>query len=371
MEVKVDATGRGDKKWLRLRWTYEGKRVGLSLGTPDNAINRQQARKIALTIEMDFATGRYDHANYKRTYGLKTIGNKARVISCPDMYDRFLNVEVVGISKNGLEKYATVGSWVNRLIDVDCDRVDVAFAKNFVARLQERVCGNTAKSYLWILRKCWDWAARDYDVTMPNPWAVILTKVRSSRIEETKAFTRKEIQLILRTFYDHPQYCFYGDFVRFLVSTAARPGEVAPLVWADLLPDFSAVRIHKSFSKGSLRNTTKNNKPRVVDLPDTIVAMLGDRYKAQNPKPNDLIFPAPKGGKIDNHNFSGRVWTKVLEMAGLDHSKFYSLRHTGISHALANGGSLIEVAEQAGNSPKVMSDTYSHAIERRSVFKGF
>lgn len=377
MEVSVDSTGRGNKKWLRLRWTYPGhRRVGLSLGIPDTPINRQQAKKIAATIELDFATGRYDHANYKRNYGLKTQGNKARVIPCPEMFDRFLKAEVSGLSKSGLTKYVTVGNWVGKLLAVDCDRVDAIAVKNFVARLQEptegkRRVNNTVKSYLWILRMCWDWAARDYDVATPNPWAVVLPKVKSSRVKDTRAFTSEEIQRILASCYAHPRYCHYGDFLKFLVSIAARPGEVTPLTWGDLSPDFTSVSINKSLSRRELRNTTKNNKPRQVSLPGGTVEMLRDRYQTKKPKPTDLIFPAPKGGAIDSHDFSNRAWRKILGLAGLAHNKLYSLRHTGISHALASGQNIIDVAEQAGNSPKVMADTYAHSVERRSVFKGF
>jgi integrase len=238
---------------------------------------------------------------------------------------------------------------------------------------QDEVCDNTVKSYLWILRACWDWAVKDYDVVSPNPWAVILPKIKGSHIAPSKAFTAKEVRAILAGFYSSEYYRHYGDFVKFLVSIAARPGEVVPLVWGDLSPDFSTIEINKSFSRRNLRKTTKNNRPRTVTLPEGIITMLSDRYESYRkpPKPTDLIFPAPKGGVIDTHSFARRAWRTVLKSVGIKYIKFYSLRHTGISHALANGASLVELAEQVGNTPKVLSNTYAHSVERRSPFKEF
>lgn len=46
-----------DKGWLRLRWTYQGKRYALTLGLPDSNVNTTVAQQKAHQIELDTFDG--------------------------------------------------------------------------------------------------------------------------------------------------------------------------------------------------------------------------------------------------------------------------------------------------------------------------
>jgi integrase len=108
-----------------------------------------------------------------------------------------------------------------------------------------------------------------------------------------------------------------------------------------------------------------------VMLTQTVRDMLRTRHQSLNPQPNDLVFPAPKGGYMNDNRFRGKIWAPVLETCGIDYQKPYNLRHTGTSHAAASGASLAEIAEQTGHSKKVLMSTYLHAIDRKCVFPDF
>jgi integrase len=86
------------------------------------------------------------------------------------------------------------------------------------------------------------------------------------------------------------------------------------------------------------------------------------------PKPDDLVFPAPKGGAIDDHNLLNRVWKKVLATVGVEYRKSYAVMHLVISHALANGVNPIALVEQTGHDKRVLLSTYAHVIKSQSVF---
>ena len=54
--IKIEA----DKGWLRLRFTYQGKRKALALGLPDSKANRIFAEQKACQIEKDIYAGHFD-----------------------------------------------------------------------------------------------------------------------------------------------------------------------------------------------------------------------------------------------------------------------------------------------------------------------
>ncbi len=60
---------------LQLRFHFNGKRHYLSLGLPDNKVNRKAAEGKAKLIEADIAFDRFDHtlAKYKPQAALSTI----------------------------------------------------------------------------------------------------------------------------------------------------------------------------------------------------------------------------------------------------------------------------------------------------------
>ena len=49
--------------------------------------------------------------------------------------------------------------------------------------------------------------------------------------------------------------------------------------------------------------------------------------------------------------------------AGVEHPRPYALRHSFVSLLIAEGHNVVEVARQAGHSPKMALDTYAHVFE--------
>jgi integrase len=74
-----------------------------------------------------------------------------------------------------------------------------------------------------------------------------------------------------------------------------------------------------------------------------------------------LVFPALRGGAIDDHAFSQRAWKKVLQLAGIEHRVFNSARHTFVSHALRKLEPM-KVAELAGHNQQTLFKHYAAGI---------
>jgi integrase len=53
----------------------------------------------------------------------------------------------------------------------------------------------------------------------------------------------------------------------------------------------------------------------------------------------------------------------AAEAARLTNSRPYDLRHSFVSLLIAKGHNVVEVARQAGHSPKMALDTYAHVFD--------
>lgn len=80
-------------------------------------------------------------------------------------------------------------------------------------------------------------------------------------------------------------------------------------------------------------------------------------------QPDTPVFPAPKGGLMDDHLFCVRAWRKTLPAAGVTYRHPYCTRHTFISHALARGIKPLTVAEITGHDSQVLFKHYASEIE--------
>ena len=64
---------------------------------------------------------------------------------------------------------------------------------------------------------------------------------------------------------------------------------------------------------------------------------------------------------IDGNNFRKRVFSKVLQKAGLRQIRIHDLRHTYATLRLSKGDNIVDVSKQLGHhSVKITLDVYTH-----------
>jgi integrase len=228
----------------------------------------------------------------------------------------------------------------------------------------EPLSKRTIKTYLFALRACWNWAALDSKYHLAqgaNPWAVCIDRLGDmAPAQRKKIFTVAELQAIFKAFLDHPKYCHYADYARFLALTSTRPGETHGLRYRHLSEGFKTAWIGESISRSN-QKSTKTNKARDVDIVPSLQKVLADRYARLQPAPDDLVFTNMKGLPIDDTAFI-KIWKRILASCNIEYRSPYQLRHTGISLALHHGANPIALAEQTGHDKRVMLSTYSHAV---------
>jgi integrase len=368
MKVTIEC----DRGKLRLRWFYQGKRVNLSLGVDDNALGRAFAKEKAGQIEKDYSAGHYDATLLR--YKPRLMGKNPTEVSAPELFAKWTQYvfKEKGLAVRSIEaRYKPLESALKRHLDISANQVTESKARNFAAICMESLAPNTAKARLWLLQSCWDWANGKYHIAADNPWKGIAARIKAQPSRKARPFSETEIKEILASFQSSRYYSHYYSVVMFLIHTAVRPGEAFALKWRSVADDFSHVAIREAVSRGHRRDTTKTGKPRVIYLSPVIAQMLMALHCNKQPKPDDLVFPGPRGGTLDDHMFAQRAWKRVLESVGVDYRSLYCIRHSAISHALSRGANPVELSEQTGHSKAILLSTYAHAIEKRSLFVEF
>lgn len=366
--VKVEVAG----KRLRLRWTYQGRRYALAVGLPNTSVNRKFAQQKASQIELDIISGNFDDTLEK--YKPKRAATQDLApITAGDVFEKFMvdQKKTKGLQIGSICRYTGALRQLQRFFkDKPVEFIGAEDAGNFAANLKEHCKDRTTKDYLILIRACWDWGGLKHLIEFNvNPWNAVLDRIKVAPQQRVKPFAAAEVKAIESAFRNDRYYAHYADFVTFLFGTGCRFGEAAGLQWQHVADDFQTVWFGESVSRG-VRKTTKTGKARTIILTSKMGNLLAAR-KSKSCKPGDLVFPAPKGGPINDHTFRRRAWKGVLGKTGIDYRKPYATRHTVISHALANGANYLEVAETTGHDPQILHKHYASVIEKKSVLTEF
>jgi integrase len=97
----------------------------------------------------------------------------------------------------------------------------------------------------------------------------------------------------------------YGPPVLFAAATGLRPGEWMALEQRDIDPQARVVYVRRALRNGRLKTTKTEGSIRAVPLQAIALAAL-DRLRAD--RESQLLFPSPRGGYFDLHNFRNRYW---------------------------------------------------------------
>jgi integrase len=150
-------------------------------------------------------------------------------------------------------------------------------------------------------------------------------------------------------------YPHYAPLARFIFATGCRPSEPLPLTWEDLKGD--RLTFHQTYSDGELSGRLKTQKKRTITLNKEAIAALESASDPNNRV--SLIFPSPKGKKINWHNFANRAWAGVLgSLPEIEYRNPKQMRHSFITERILAGDSPADVGRYVGNSPGTIYRNY-------------
>jgi integrase len=153
----------------------------------------------------------------------------------------------------------------------------------------------------------------------------------------------------------------YDLFVRTLAYTGLRWGEATALRVRRL--DLMRRRIDVAEAVTDIGGefvfgTPKTHQRRSVPLPRSLVDPLTEHVAGRGP--DALVFTAPGGGVLRNHNFRRRVFLPAAELVGVPGLTPHDLRHTAASLAVQAGANVKAVQRMLGHASAAMTlDVYA------------
>ena len=155
-----------------------------------------------------------------------------------------------------------------------------------------------------------------------------------------------------------------ATLVSVLAYAGLRPGEALALTWAHVRE--RTLLIERALSLGEI-GPTKTAQRRTVALLAPLGHDLAEwRLASGRPDTVQLVFPGHDGAPwtlTAYQNWRRRIFGPVAEACGLRGARPYDLRHSFVSLLIHEGRSVVEVARQAGHSPKMALDTYAHVFD--------
>ncbi|MEM1169252.1 MAG: site-specific integrase [Cyanobacteria bacterium P01_H01_bin.35] len=349
--------------YIRLRWTFEGKRKSLQVCPKDTVDGLQLATVKAKEIDSDLA--RYDLglegydeslAKYSRRYQKTVEQNLSEADwNLKQIWER--NKE---LKKDSISLSTQANSWksVDKMLQmVDCNQ---SSASSLVDGLLKSYSpGGLKRPFDDIVAATNAWAKRN---DIKNPWRDIkslLPKSKKSSNRSKEAWPRDEINEIIQYFKITPKHSHYHPYVTFLAYTGCRPEEAIALTWDDIYWEEKYILIDKVYTHGQIKNETKTGKDRKIP----INSQLHELLTKECPRVSFLLFPSMKGSYIDQKNFNTRHFKVVVNYLHENKSisksmPTYNLRNSWITLMLKEGIDIASVAKLAGTSEKMVLEHY-------------
>lgn len=236
----------------------------------------------------------------------------------------------------------------------------------------------TAKRTLSRLAACCDWAKRSGLIKLQqNPFYELCKEIKIPKQVDDLGidpFSRRERDAIIKAFQDHPTYCHYAPFVRFLFLTGCRTGEAIGLQWQHINLECTQITFCETYNGYlKLQKETKTYKTRKFPCNKAVRGLLHS-IRPPKFKPDDYIFTNTSGKPIDNHKFTSRIWkggkygnkvykgiiTDLVEKGLVERYRcLYNTRHTFVTMALEAGLTVPQVAKLVGNTPEAIMRYYA------------
>jgi integrase len=285
--------------------------------------------------------------------------------------------------KNLVAPTTQKGDWpeVDRALNFvspECLEFSTSSATLLLAELLERYAASTVRKVLLYARAANHWGIEE-EVLTKNFYSRLFKSIPKSQKSgrSRKCFEKREIEHILAAFASNEfvskfsvvhLHSYYRGYVEFLALTGFRPEEAIALQWSDIKNN--RIIVSRAYSQGILKST-KTYESRTFPVNSQLGKLLQSLPRTQN-----LVFPSPEGGYINQHNFGERYWkpiVKKLVQAGKveEYLPTYNLRHSWITRMLRSGLDIATVAKLAGNKPDTIMKHYLAAKTQDLVLPEF
>lgn len=194
---------------------------------------------------------------------------------------------------------------------------------------------------------------------------------RTTNKQNIIIWQKEEVTRFLLSFDLDTDYTYYAFFAT-EIYTGMRNCEAFALTWNDI--DFikKTIDINKSLTqkiKGTrayIGNTKNITSKRIIDIPDVLYTILLEQYHRDS-----ILNEFDKSWFVFGNTLPIAETTmnekrkKYCKLANVPIISCHKIRHTHISHLIANGANPLSVAKRVGHaSTKMTLDIYGHSINQ-------
>lgn len=185
-------------------------------------------------------------------------------------------------------------------------------------------------------------------------------------VKDTPNFLNdKQIEVFMEVAKETKYYAFFAT----ALFTGMRISEISGLEWSDIDFKKKKITVNKQIYRG-VKQSTKTNKERVIDIPDTLLEILQE-HKSNNTYLSKLVFHNGNGAPVHIASMKEYYFHPVIKKCNelldvenqITNFRFHDLRHTYATFLLSNGVPVKYVQEQLGHSSARMTlDVYSSVM---------
>jgi integrase len=360
---------------IRLRWRYAGERYSLNLPYAYLPENMYHAAIKGAEIKLDIAKGCFDTTLEKYNPAtsiaplpkihaspsvLPVQKDDNSIIPAIDLVKHFNDwgTNVRNIDIDNTSYYLGVRRFLKKHKKVPLDQLPLKLN-------QEKWSISTYNERLSLLKNFFLWLI-ETDIILKNPLKGVCRKKNKRKRKNPKRMPLEENEIIqILDAVKNDTYCppasnfkhsFYYPFLKFIFYTGVRNAEAIGLRVRHVDLNNKRVEISETFArtkKGSnhaarVQKGTKTENARWLPLSDDLVELL--LKQVVNKKPDDFIFPSPRGLSIDDQMLQKRILKPVLKKLDLEDRDLYAARHSFGTRAVQQGMALTEVAYLMGHT---------------------
>lgn len=266
-------------------------------------------------------------------------------------------------STDGTDRSTVKNHIIDPLGKVRLDNVTPMVVRKWVGDLAKPTERNKAGLAPKTIRNCHGLlhsmmqAAVDERVIATNP--CVSTRLPARDHTEMRFLTRPEVDRLIANTDEH-----YQPLLHTLVSTGLRWGEAAGLRRrrVDILDRKIEVAesLHERGGKMTFGTPKSRAARRTVGMAPYLVDLLLPLTIGEEDEP---IFVTKRGAYLRRAAFYRAVWEPALAKAELGKVRVHDLRHTHVSHLIAQGVPLPVISRRVGHaSISVTFDTYGHLL---------
>ena len=370
----LETVTKDGKKYLRIGFKLPGRsgKFREPLGLEDNRRNRALAREqVQKAIEREIATGTFDYAKrFPDSPRVKRLGLQAdERITLGEFAEQVWLVErrASRIKRSTHHSYtdifrthiksariAAIQLREVKVHDINAFKLELNAKKTKSGRplsARRKMMAFRELGAILKLARRLDHVSKDLMFYVDKSFADE-GAIEDAPGEKLSPFTAEEVARILESATRDDPSGRERRLLEVLFFTGMRRGEAFGLRWSNVFFDRGVIAVRRSLTiHGESSPKTGRSIRDIETLPRVRDALLEQRrwVTGRFELGSEFVFPNGVGSPLEVHNFSFRVWPRIVKQAGVPYRALKQTRHTFATLMLQHGAPLDWLQRQMGH----------------------